>query len=321
MTITVVVPVYGESEWLVEALTSVVEQTSSEWKLLIADDGLYKKPQLWLKQWMTIQNNQNITWNKRDLNLGLFGNLNRAIDESTTEWILLLCSDDKLMPHAVEMINTLKDEWKEVSLILSSFVSINANGDPRPADSHEHHNQIRTGDGLLEPKEMVQALLKLGSINGNLTGMSFTKKHWEEAGAFREDWRHAADWEWLIRASQTKPLLLNRESIAIVRTHHKQLSVQNRRSGDELEEVAEVANILVNHPLLEDEQRRYAWAGHIMQYQLWNLIKECLKGNWGLVPAGLKSIHKSTGIWRTTRSLIIWLPTRAKQKIRGKKTW
>ena len=49
------------------------------------------------------------------------------------------------MLHAVEMIITLKDEWKEVSLILSSFDSINANGDPRPADSHEHHNQIRTG--------------------------------------------------------------------------------------------------------------------------------------------------------------------------------
>jgi glycosyltransferase involved in cell wall biosynthesis len=49
MTITVVVPVYGESEWLVEALTSVVEQTSSEWKLLIADDGLYKKTAVMVK--------------------------------------------------------------------------------------------------------------------------------------------------------------------------------------------------------------------------------------------------------------------------------
>ena len=60
------------------------------------------------------------------------------------------------------------------------------------------------------------------------------------AGGFREDWRHAADWEWLIRASEQKALLLNRKPIAAVRTHPAQLSEKNRVSGHEITEVAAV---------------------------------------------------------------------------------
>ena len=144
-------------------------------------------------------------------NLGLFANLNRAITESETDWIVLLCSDDELRPNAIQTLEKLQRSWPEAELILSSFESINSDGSLRPDDSSRHHDQLLTKDGLIKPQQMIPSLLQLGSLNGNLTGMAFSKKHWRKVGPFREDWRHAADWEWLIRASEAKALLLNRE--------------------------------------------------------------------------------------------------------------
>ena len=187
---------------------------------------------------------------------------------------------------------------------------INADGSQRPAVSSEHHNELRKTTGLVEPEQILPELLRMGSLNGNLTGMAFSKEHWQKVGPFREDWRHAADWEWLIRASETKPLLLNRKPIASVRTHEQQLSTQNRKSGHECREVAAVVTSLLKHPNLKDEPRRKEWAGHVMQFQLWNLIKAASQGNWRQLPDGLMAIHRSTGLRQSMVSMLCWLPER-----------
>ena len=279
MTFTVILPIYGYSQWLNEALESVLQQEEQDWKLVIADDGGDDKTKYWLHSRLGKLEGKKIRWIERPANLGLFKNLNQAIKEVQTDWILLLCSDDKLHSNALKTLEKLRREWPKVGLILSSFDSINVDGSPRPADSSQHHDQLRAKTGLVTPEQMVPGLLSLGSLNGNLTGMAFSKQHWLKTGPFREDWRHAADWEWLIRASETKPLLLNRKPIASVRTHDQQLSVRNRKSGHECREVAVVVKTLTEHPLIQDKTEKRRWSGHIMQYQLWNLIKATSQGD------------------------------------------
>ena len=310
MSFTIVLPSYGPSPWLKEAVESVLKQKTNNWHLLIADDGLDETAQDWLRKKISELQDNRIQWSKRPRNLGLFANLNHAIAEAQTDWIVLLCSDDALRPSAIEKLEDLQRNWPKAELILSSFESINSDGSLRPDDSSRHHDQLMTKNGLVKPEEMIPALLRLGSLNGNLTGMAFSKRHWQNVGPFREDWRHAADWEWLIRASETKALLLNREPIAVVRTHGAQLSVQNRNSGHEIVEVGAVVECLLGHEMVRQEPRRWEWAGHIMQFQLWNLIKGAGQGNWGQWGTGFKAIHKSAGVRQTCRSLLSWLPSR-----------
>ena len=310
MDLTILLPVYGHSPWLDEAVESVIRQKDSNWKLLIADDGSDGNTHHWLRTRLNKLQDQRIQWIKRPVNLGLFKNLNQAIEDSATDWILLLCSDDKLHPNAITSLKQLLHNWPEAGLILSSFNSINADGSQRPPDSSQHHDELRRDTGLVAPECMIPALLRLGSLNGNLTGMAFSKEHWERVGPFKEDWRHAADWEWMIRASETKPLLLNREPIASVRTHEQQLSVRNRRSGHECQEVSAVVSSLLKHPALKEEPQKRKLAGHVMQFQLWNLLKSGSRGDWGQWQAGMKAIHQSTGLRQTSLSLIKWLPQR-----------
>ena len=314
MDFTIVLPVYGHSPWLAEALESVLTQKSRNWQLIIADDGSDEDAEQWLREKLIELQDQRIQWIKRPVNLGLFKNLNQAIKETATEWILILCSDDTLHSHAITSLEQLRHNWPDTGLILSSFDSMNADGSQRPADSSQHHDQLRLDTGLVAPECMIPALLRLGSLNGNLTGMAFSKEYWKRVGPFKEDWRHAADWEWMIRASEPKPLLLNRTPIASVRTHNQQLSVRNRKSGHECQEVAAVVDRLMKHPKLKDEPRRREWAGNVMQFQLWNLLKSGSRGNWGQWKAGMKAIHQSTGLRQTGLSLIKWLPQRWRKR-------
>ena len=314
MSFTIILPVYGYSPWLGEAVESVIQQVSSDWELLIADDGSDDAAKLWLQNRLEkLEKNYKIKWIQRPFNLGLFKNLNQAIQESSTDWILLLCSDDKLEPSAITSLQQLRQKWGGASLILSTFESINADGSLRPPDNSQHHDQLLLNTGLIAPEQMLPGLLRLGSINGNLTGMAFSKEHWLQCGPFREDWRHAADWDWLIRASETKPVLLNRTPIASVRTHGEQLSVRNRQSGHECKEVAIVVSSLLKHPALNGESHKREWASHVMQFQLWNLLKGARQGNWSQLAEGIKAIHKSSGIRQTSWSLLCWLPERWKR--------
>lgn len=317
MSFTILLPVYGHSPWLEEAIKGVVAQDSDEWHLIIADDGIDQIGHNWLLQKLGELKDQRIEWIQRPSNLGLFANLNQAIKESKTDWVLLLCSDDKLHKDAISALQSLQKIYPQAELILSSFNSINADGSLRPPDSSRHHNQLRLETGLIEPEQMLPELLRLGSLNGNLTGMAFSKNHWAKTGPFREDWRHAADWEWLIRASESKALLLNRTPIASVRTHAHQLSVRNRESGHECQEVAAVVSSLLKHPLIQSKPSRRQWAGHVMQFQLWNLLKTLGQWDWSQWTDSILAIHNSAGLRQTCWSLLRWIPARWERRTKS----
>ena len=311
MEITIILPVYGRSGLLGPALESVLQLQDPGWQLLIADDGSDADTQAFIQSWIDSQNQDTLVrWVRRPKNLGLFGNLNRAIEESKSEWVLLLCSDDLLLPHAIGRIHEMCERWPDAGLILSTYESINEDGSPRPADSAWHHDQVSQETALVPPERFVPALLQLGSLNGNLSGMAFSRSHWRAAGPFREDWRHAADWEWLLRASEHQPLVLNRVPITQVRTHASQLSNSNRRSGHELREVATVVRQLRLHPLLASEPRRDRWAAHVMQFQLWNLLKALSQQSLRKSLGGLKAIQHAAGLRQTAGAMVRWLPAR-----------
>ena len=308
--ISIVLPVYGRPELLPEALSSVLHQKNPQWQLLIADDGSDQKTQALLHEWTKTHNNERIRWVRRPYNIGLFANLNRALSEIDNEWALLLCSDDYLHPTAIKTVQECRQRWPEAGLILSTFDSINSDGSSRPPDSAWHHDQVSRSTALISPQQLVPALLELGSLNGNLTGMAFSRSLWQAAGAFREDWSHAADWEWLVRAAEQGPVVLNRIPMASVRTHEAQLSNSNRRSGRELTEVAEVVRRLHSHPLLTDEPLRHQWAAEVMQHQLWNLIKQIPLYGTGPLMRGLPSIRTAAGLCDTTMALLRSMPRR-----------
>jgi len=305
--VSIVLPVYNRKEFLPQAIDSVLNQTYSNWELLIADDASTEDTQSFLKQYAEIPQVK-IFFNT--VNVGLFSNLNKTIRMTKGQYVIILCSDDFLMPSCLETIVALQLQYQEASLILSSFNLVDEKGEQKLSRSNFDYDQFSKNTSLWFPKQLVPILLQYGSINGNITGMWFSREVFEEIGGFRDDWTHAADWEWVYRMSKSHPVLISRTNVATTRNHDKQLSVDNRVNLRNTIEVAEVVKMLLADDYLSEVTQRKVWARHNMQFHLWLGCKFALKGYFDKTLIIIAAVHKSTGFWETLWRMIKWLPVR-----------
>ena len=310
--ITIVLPVYGRAELLREALASVYAQDDPDWRLLIADDGSDAQTAELIEQQ---RSDSRVTVVRRPQNLGLFGNLNAVIDEVVTPWQLILCSDDCLEPQAIVQLKQAIASAPEVRLILSSYLSIDANGEFRTDVNGAFYDRFAPSARLFDAGSLLQPLLQYGSINGNITGLVIRQSLFRDAGPWRADWSQSADWEWLIRACTQTSVLLRRAPIARVRVHEGQLSVSNRKLQRENLETLEVLSGLLQHPQLQSCGRRRQWAAHHAQFLLWNAIKAVPRVGIQATVHQFALIQRHVGLVPTVLALLSTLPRRF--RIRG----
>ena len=310
--ITIVLPVYGRSELLREALESVYLQDDPDWRLLIADDGSDDQTAELIEQQGS---DPRVLVVRRPKNLGLFGNLNAAIDEVETPWQLILCSDDCLESHAIRHLKTTILSAPDTRLMLSRYQSIDANGDPRTDVNGVFYDCFAPSTRLFEPGALLQPLLQYGSINGNITGLLIRQSLFRDAGPWRADWSQSADWEWLIRACTQTSVLVRREPIARVRVHEAQLSVSNRVLQRENLETLELLSGLLRHPAMQSCGRRRRWAAHHAQFLLWNAIKAAPRVGIQATVHQFALIQRHVGLVPTALALLSTLPRRL--RIRG----
>jgi len=305
--ITIVLPVYGRSGLLREALESVYAQNDPDWRLLIADDGSDSQTAELLQQQRVDSRVQVV---RRPQNLGLFGNLNAAILEVKTPWQLILCSDDCLEPQAIGQLKKAIASEPDVRLMLSSYRTIDINGHFRADVNGAFYDCFASSTRLFTSGALLPHLLHYGSINGNITGLLIQQSLFSDAGPWRADWSQSADWEWLIRACTHTSVLVRRDPIARVRVHEEQLSVSNRKLQRENLETLEVLRVLQYHPELQSCRCRRRWVAHHAQFLLWNAIKAFPRVGVQASLNQLCSIHQHVSLAPTVMALLSTLPRR-----------
>lgn len=310
--ITIVLPVYGRAELLEEALDSVYGQSDPNWRLLIADDGSDSTTVALIERQLDDPRVQVV---RRSRNLGLFANLNQAHREARTGWQLILCSDDRLESHALATLRACAASHPSCGLVLSSYSSIDAAGNERFDVNGYHYDQFAPNTREFPPGALLEPLLRLGSINGNITGMLVRSALFEITGPWRADWSQAADWEWLIRATLATSVLVQRQPIARVRVHAGQLSVSNRKLQREGQEILQVLASLLNQPALASLPQRHRWAAHHAQFLLWNALKAAPRVGLPATLRQLVLIHRAVGLRRTGWAMLASVPQRF--RIRG----
>lgn len=307
--VSIILPVYNRKKYLCKAIDSVLEQNYSNWELIIADDNSGQDTQVFLNKYTDIPKIK-IYYNS--LNLGLFANLNQAIGRCNGDYIIILCSDDFLLPHCLQTNLDLIEKYPEASLIISSTDSVSADGELLPNAKNFYYDQISQETKLLQPDESLPLLLKYGSINGNITGMFFKKNLYDRVGGFREDWRHAGDWEWIYRVARSSRVLLCRVNVAAIRIHQEQLSVINYKNLSGFIEKAKMVEILLADSYLSSLEPAKRWALNHMQFNLWSALKLALKGHWAESLVVTRAVHETTGFASTFWAMLKLLPQRWK---------
>jgi glycosyltransferase involved in cell wall biosynthesis len=98
--VSIIVPCYNQSEFLPEALESVLYQSYEKWECIIVNDGSPDNTDTVAKSWLAKDKRYKYLFQE---NAGVSNARNSGITQSNGEFILPLDADDKISPDYVEL--------------------------------------------------------------------------------------------------------------------------------------------------------------------------------------------------------------------------
>lgn len=119
--VSVTVLTYNSSEYVLETLESVKNQTYEKLELIISDDNSKDSTKEICENWLLSNQDRftRIEFVKSSVNTGISANKNRAMRACTGEWVKSIAGDDLLYPHCVEynvkLLECLPDDCRIIN--------------------------------------------------------------------------------------------------------------------------------------------------------------------------------------------------------------
>jgi hypothetical protein len=124
-TVSVIIPCYGQAEFLGEAVASVVAQTWTDWEIVIVDDGSTDDTAQTARRLVERYPDRRIRLLSQP-NQGVSVARNNGIAISTGRYILPLDADDMIQPQMIEQTVALLEAKRSVSIAYTDWQVIGA---------------------------------------------------------------------------------------------------------------------------------------------------------------------------------------------------
>lgn len=183
--ISVVMSVYNGAAYLEAAINSILEQTYTNFELIVINDASTDKTSEILEKFddcrvRVITNSEN---------LGLTKSLNLGINAARGKYIARMDADDLSLPHRLEVQRQFLKDHPDYALVGSSYYQIDAQG------------QIRSLIRVLTGDEELRAGLRQQNWFGHGSVM-MRKEAWEKLGGYDERFKYAQDYDLWLRLSE-----------------------------------------------------------------------------------------------------------------------
>jgi len=123
--ITIAITVYDRRDYLVQAVSSALEQTLHGHRVLVVEDC---GPDPTLHEFILKEFGERITYHRNTRRRGLFDNWNACIEACTTQWLCILHDDDFLEPTYLAAMFELMDACPERALYYGACHTVDRNG-------------------------------------------------------------------------------------------------------------------------------------------------------------------------------------------------
>lgn len=118
-TVSILLSNYNGSPYLYTSLEGICNQTHPADEIIIIDDGSKDRSLEIIKKYSKIHKNIEVLVNKE--NKGLIYSINRALNESKSDYIIWAASDDYLMPHFLERSLETLEKYPKAGICFSQF--------------------------------------------------------------------------------------------------------------------------------------------------------------------------------------------------------
>ena len=116
--VSVLIPTYNCASFLDESIQSVLDQTFTDFELIVVDNCSTDNSKEVVTKYLT---DDRVKYHVNNKNLGAIGNFNKCLSLANGELIKLLCADDKFHPDLLQDFVSVMNEHPNVSLVSSYF--------------------------------------------------------------------------------------------------------------------------------------------------------------------------------------------------------
>ncbi len=232
--VSIVIPCYNQAHFLPEAIETVLQQTYTQHEIIVVDDGSTDNTAETAQKYPVryiYQSNQ-----------GLPAARNTGIRLSRGEFIVLLDSDDRLFPHALECGLRVLEAYPNCMMASGDFSFVSANG-----------TWMRPSGRQIVTENHYQALLRSNFIEMTATCL-FRKEIFNQVGLFDSSLRASEDYELYLRVVRNAEVVCYPTVVAEYRSHGNSMSKDGERMLNETLRVVQLQKEHVGSPA---EQKAY----------------------------------------------------------------
>jgi glycosyltransferase involved in cell wall biosynthesis len=128
--VDVMLPAYGDGSLVREAIGTVLSQDDPQWRLTVVDDGISDDLGGRLESWLRRLGDSRIRYIANRQRLGINRNFQRCVDEARADLVVILGSDDRLLPDFVRRLREAAIQFPKAAWIHTGARVIDDHGEP-----------------------------------------------------------------------------------------------------------------------------------------------------------------------------------------------
>lgn len=212
--VSILIPTYNYAHYISEAIESALDQTYTDFELIIVDDRSSDNTDQVMEKYLS---DKRVKYYKNEVNLGLVGNFNKCLEYSQGDYIKYLLADDKLHPQLLEKFVPLMDENPNISLVTSNNFMFGI----------KTRTRVLPLQGLQKGNKVIYECLKEGTGNwiGEPTVVMF-RKSGLKIGKFSSKYPCLVDLNMWLRLLLTGDCYIVNEPLSYFRHHPNQASTK-----------------------------------------------------------------------------------------------
>lgn len=192
--VSVCIPVYNGEKYIEKTVKSVLEQSFTDFELIIVDDQSADRTEEILNSF----SDNRIRLLKNEKNIGMVANWNRCLDNAKGEYIKILCHDDYLVKNCLEKKVAILDADKEIGLVFNSTYIVNEH------DKVIFKRRPFKSERLFDGKYIGRKSFIQKNIYGEPSNVMFRRDISEKIGHFDNNLCYEIDWDYWIKITSVR---------------------------------------------------------------------------------------------------------------------
>lgn len=221
--------------------------------------------------------------------IGIFRNLNYALQQCSGEYIQIFCQDDRMLPGFLEAQVEGLSNFPDAAFVYGQCNAIDADG-------NQVQSPVASGwlYGYLSPEHARMCFYKYGCLPGNLSAVMMRRRLLETNGFFEEELRYASDFKYWVAATEHGGMAVSMEPLFEVRRHSGQAS-QVLGADLWVKESVPIYRHLYRQlpPALQNWKTRMYANEHFGQHAFFAVLRQLVVGRKSLGKGTLAYLHKS----------------------------